>query len=447
MGISRSFILTLGTGMFCGFFSFYLLNSTVTMHPRYIEGISPPHSIESHAHSHDELENAAGPLGNVAMHSSHEAHHAGEGVEAEHLKEKVRVLCWVMTNPKNHEKKARHVKATWARRCNKLVFISSEEDKTLGAVAVEVNEGRDHLWEKTKAAFMYVYNNHYNDADWFLKADDDTYVIVENLRYMLSPYDANQPIWFGCRFKKYVKQGYMSGAFLNPMAPITRFIDKFVPILHAHQEYMSGGAGYVLSREALRKFVEEAIPNPKKCRQDHAGAEDVEIGKCMQNVGVRAGDSRDSLGRGRFFPFVPEHHLVPGHIGPKNWYWDWIYYPSKVGLECCSDSAVSFHYVPPNKMYEMEYFLYHLRPYGINHLDPFPPPLPPDIKSIPEEVVEKYKKTATNISQPLASPYETTMLPEQVKEKEDTEADVQKTNNDGHNIRDSLGTGEKSKAV
>lgn len=52
---------------------------------------------------------------------------SGEDVEAEQLKAKVRVLCWVMTNPKNHEKKARHIKATWARRCNKLVFISSEE--------------------------------------------------------------------------------------------------------------------------------------------------------------------------------------------------------------------------------------------------------------------------------------------------------------------------------
>ncbi|CAL4205019.1 unnamed protein product, partial [Meganyctiphanes norvegica] len=176
--MGRNFILTLGLGMFCGFFSFYLLNSTINLHTHTYhidEGISPPRSAEKHAHNHEELEESAGPADEVVMHSHHEAHHAGEGVESQRLEKEVRVLCWIMTNPKNHEKKAKHVKATWARRCNKILFISSEKDEKLGSIGLEVGEGRDHLWQKTKAAFSYVYNNHYNDADWFIKADDDTY--------------------------------------------------------------------------------------------------------------------------------------------------------------------------------------------------------------------------------------------------------------------------------
>ena len=52
----------------------------------------------------------------------------------------------------------------------------------------------------------YVYEHYYDEADWFLKADDDTYVVMENLRYMLQSYNSSQPIYFGCKFKPYVKQ-------------------------------------------------------------------------------------------------------------------------------------------------------------------------------------------------------------------------------------------------
>ena len=93
------------------------------------------------------------------------------------------------------------MKHTWGSHCDKLMFMSTEEDKELGSIKLDVEEGRQGLWGKTKLAFKYVYENHYDEYDWFMKADDDTFVIIENLKYLLSNYNTTDPLSFGHHFK------------------------------------------------------------------------------------------------------------------------------------------------------------------------------------------------------------------------------------------------------
>jgi hypothetical protein len=93
---------------------------------------------------------------------------------ADKLFNEVKILCWVFTHPANHRVKVPHVRQTWGRKCNKLLFMSVEADPEYpDIIAMPVDNGRAHLWNKTRLAMKYVYENHGNDYDWFMRADDD----------------------------------------------------------------------------------------------------------------------------------------------------------------------------------------------------------------------------------------------------------------------------------
>lgn len=122
-----------------------------------------------------------------------------------------------------------------------------------------------------------------------------------------------------------------------------------------------------MSKEALRRFVTDAITkygSKEDCRSFiDVGAEDAELGKCMTSVGVIPGDSRDHLGRGRFFPMEP-HLFVYPFISPNNfapWWNNKSYYYYRQGENCCSDTTISFHYIRPTTLYVMDFLLYHIK--------------------------------------------------------------------------------------
>lgn len=75
-------------------------------------------------------------------------------------------------------------------------------DDNLDSIGLNLTkDNHDQLWLKTRLSFEFIYEHHLNDYDWFLKADDDTYVIVENLRYMLYQYSTDDPVYFGSHFQ------------------------------------------------------------------------------------------------------------------------------------------------------------------------------------------------------------------------------------------------------
>ncbi|CAH8477816.1 unnamed protein product [Schistosoma mattheei] len=259
--------------------------------------------------------------------------------EAKKLHLSIRILCYINTMPKTHRTKAIYVKNSWA---NELPTIK---------LNLSYPESRQHLWSKMRAILRYVYQ-YRNDYDYFLKADDDTFVIMENLRSILHQHNPKDPFMIGYNFPYLTKNGYFSG-----------------------------GAGYVLSQEALKRIVEQAIDKHPSCPTYDEDKEDVKLSMCGQPVGVKLYHMVDLNGT---FPFTWRREQ-------RNYYlFQWrslegeflsLVYPKKHAKnskspattsktadhlhdpsDLLSDHLISLHYIQPFYMYLLEFVLYHLRP-------------------------------------------------------------------------------------
>ncbi len=187
-----------------------------------------------------------------------------------------RILCWILTMPEAHETKARAVNETWGRHCDTLLFITTAMHDSLPTVVVDIGgpESRYRLWIKSKRAWEHVFQHYFDKAEWFMKADDDTYVVWENLVAFLSKYNTSEPHHFG-------------------------------RILHlygnAQRSYYSGGAGIILSKEALRRLGTAVLANPGAWRGRDNGPEDLYTTDSLRPLGVETESTVDEKDRQLFF--------------------------------------------------------------------------------------------------------------------------------------------------
>ena len=66
------------------------------------------------------------------------------------------------------------------------------------------------LTDKIYHTIIDIYLKH-NDFDWYIKADDDTFLFMDNLRDFLKDKDPSNPVTYGYDFGVHVTNGYHSG--------------------------------------------------------------------------------------------------------------------------------------------------------------------------------------------------------------------------------------------
>lgn len=259
-------------------------------------------------------------------------------LNAVQLVKKIRLLCLILTMEKDLDTKVAAVNQTWATRCDKHLYIIHSKTLRSDFLNIDIPDNRNNLIYKMQEVYKEIYKKYMNDFDFLLKADDDTYVIVENLKFLLFHYDANEPGYLGFHFNKFVTSGYMSG-----------------------------GAGYVISNRGLRHLIErgyqKGLCEVKTRPDDPENSEDIETGRCLEAAGVKTWSSLDSEGRETFHAYTLERHLfgnLPGYI------YSWAKYPMQKGKDCCSRYSISYHYVTPDAMLFLHHVLYETSVFGLN---------------------------------------------------------------------------------
>jgi hypothetical protein len=232
-----------------------------------------------------------------------------------------------MAHPDKLNTRARGINNTWGQQCDSLLFATTSDTSSHGLawlplVIPEEPDRRSYLWFKSQQAWAKLYSTVLADFDYFIRADDDTYMHMHNLRAFLSQRDPADPEYFG---RLYNAQGDL---------------------------YYSGGSGTVLSRGALELLGRASVAKQPDIFSPHPTfADDLELGVSMLKLGVVARPWLDEQGRHMFLGTgLEEERQMKRSVDDGHWLFVYDKH-FKEGTECCSTRWLATHYVDWEAMF------------------------------------------------------------------------------------------------
>jgi hypothetical protein len=221
------------------------------------------------------------------------------------------------------------------------MVASNKTDPKYYAVDIPHNgpEYYGNMWQKVRSIWAFIYNNFYEDYDWFHLGGDDMWVIVENLRYYL---DSEE-------IRKAAEGGH------SKMQIPLYLGETFAQEGNLDDLYQTGGPGYTLNKAALKLLVLKGLPeyHPSMWKSN----EDLKIGQALRQLGVPPYRTTTDHNSVRYNHFPPGRHFRGSepHFY-KETYTRGLNYTR--GEKHSAVYSVSFHYLDPAKMKKVHALLY-----------------------------------------------------------------------------------------
>jgi hypothetical protein len=199
---------------------------------------------------------------------------------SDYSQKKMKILCFLMTDSTHHATKVKAVRETWGSKCDKLLIASNQTDPSIGAVRMKSDPSYSNLWGKLEETIRYIYDHYLMDEHeygWFVKADDDSYILMENLRYFLSNITNDddddkleKPLIYGRRYSYPPLVDLPNEPRFFPDLPENQaFRERFKQRVHdtlsgsKNLIYTQGGAAQVMNRKYLEELV-HVLDSPDK---------------------------------------------------------------------------------------------------------------------------------------------------------------------------------------
>ena len=240
----------------------------------------------------------------------------------------VKILCTIYSSEGSHHK-IPEILQTWGHRCDGFMVGSNATDERIGAVDIykEGTEEYLNMWQKVRSIWAFIYDNYYDDFDWFHIGGDDMWIIVENLRAYL---ESDEIIVAS------------NGGLLVPREDKMQVpLYLGLPVADGPTRRINiGGPGYTINKAALKLLATQGLPVFKPHRR--TSTEDSTIGQLFDSFNVSPYFT-DDFGRRRY------HHWGPG----REWAGQEALFFRKVtkelgyiqGRESLARYSFAFHYL------------------------------------------------------------------------------------------------------